>query len=349
MVQREVEMVRETFSFCRRCAHRVEIGRVSVGASLTCPACGYVFPAAGRSQRVDGAGEGRREKSKQRIRHPLGLPQLCLFFLGAFRFPAYRGTLYHTVVLTMGTIAAVGAMRLAAWCASADNESVDKFTRVLLWNGLLLSGSFGTIATLAWGLVASAYGLTILRDTSEGGDVVENWPNVLALEGLGESAYVITSFLLCMLPGLLVRPWWHLAGVSGTLLIAGTESLLFPVCLLAMLTNGSPINPVSLAVWQSLRWAWQAWMLFYVLILMVAAVAIEAVSAALDCLDWTTGVIMAGIVITVFWMISFRLLGRLAWFCSRCGADDDQLDVLPVIGRRQQKRIRIPVDASRRH
>ena len=66
-------------------------------------------------------------------------PPLRLFFGGVYRFPFYMETLGQTLALVGGAIVAVAAIRLLLWCAIADREGLDRYTRVLLWNGILLS------------------------------------------------------------------------------------------------------------------------------------------------------------------------------------------------------------------
>ena len=54
-----VEMVPLTFSFCPQCARRVEIGRMPIGAKISCDACGCEFTVGASSGSRDGPGQGR--------------------------------------------------------------------------------------------------------------------------------------------------------------------------------------------------------------------------------------------------------------------------------------------------
>ena len=317
-------MVPETYCFCRRCASRVEIGRVRLGGKLTCPACGLEFTASHQPRSHEAELPDSEEERDQRVAEVAGCtPPLRLFLFGVFGFPLRLQTLGPFLALAVGAGAAVAAFRLGIWCGSADSPNVDSSTRVLLWNGLLLSSVFGTMVLLAWTCAASAYGLTILRDTSHGCDAIEDWPRVLALEGLGASVYVVNALLLGTLPGLLATPLWHRLGVPGPLMIAIVAPALFPVFLLSMLETDSPTNPLSFPVWRSLWWAWRAWGLFYLISFAAVATVVAVLAVVTYYGGWAIDVFGAGVVIAMAWMVYFRLLGRLGWFCSgRFTAED---------------------------
>ena len=157
----------------------------------------------------------------------IGSP-LGLFFAGTFSFPFRLGVLSQTVTLSFVAAALFAAFRLGAWCAAADNAEVDRATRVLLWNGLALSITCGALALMAWIYVASAYGMTILRDTSCGGDVIEQWPTVLALEDVGQCFYVLNSVFLTVGPCVLAAPLWSRMGVPLVSAVGVGVALLFP-------------------------------------------------------------------------------------------------------------------------
>jgi hypothetical protein len=248
------------------------------------------------------------------------VPPLGLFFSGVFTFPFRLKSLSEFLTLALGAVALVAAIRLALWCNGADREGIDRFTRMSLWNGLLLSVAFGGIVLPLWTCLASAYGLAILRDTSYGGEAVEDWPNVLALEGLGEWMYVLSGLLLAALPGVLAAPLWNWLGISRALAVALTVPVLFPVLLLSMLETDSPANPFSPSVWKSVWYGWLAWAEFYVVTLATAALGAAFLIYLRRRGGWATEAVATGVVVTAAWMIYCRLLGRLASFCSGRGA-----------------------------
>ncbi|MEN6452013.1 MAG: hypothetical protein ABFC96_16105 [Thermoguttaceae bacterium] len=321
-------MIADTFVFCPRCASRVDVGRLTVGSTLTCWSCDFKFvPARSDSQAT--AGQGRGAERQVQVEEPpiafadreeqvaLGLiPPLGLFFLGTFRFPFYLATLPQTILLSLGGIVLAAAIRLALWCYFTDNASLDSHTRVLLWNGLAFSVAFGGLWAFGCVCAAAACGLTILQETSHGADTIESWPDLLRLEGWGEVVYVSTAVMLSTLPGLVATPLWHWLAIPRSLGIAVAAPAFFPVILLSMLETRSAVNPVSLPVWRSLLYAWPAWLLFHVLALATAIVTAVLVAAAMRHTGLIVGVAVAGVLPTVAWLIYFRMLGRLAFCCS---------------------------------
>jgi hypothetical protein len=209
-----------------------------------------------------------------------------------------------------------GAFRLGAWCAGADNEGVDKATRILLWHGLLLSITFGAVALPALIYAASAYGMTIFRETACGTDPVEDWPNVLALEDAGECRYVVNSAVLAALPGVLAAPLWSRMGLPTPWGAVACIALLVPIFLLSMLEANSPGHPLSLRVLKSLAHGGGAWIGFHLTTFAVGC-AVAALEIALwRHAGWATDVAVTGLVAGAGWMIYFRLVGRLAWCYS---------------------------------
>ena len=315
-------MVPYTYLFCRRCDSRVELGRVAYGANVACPACGFEFVIESPAQ-SRGAGQGRAGDGENQTDDPAtpweaaGISSpLLLFASGTFTFPFRLGILPQTVTLGFLAAALFAAFRLGAWCAAADSEEVDRATRVLLWNGLALSITCGALALIAWVYVASAYGMTILRETLCGGDVIEQWPNVLALEDAGQCFYLLNSLFLTVGPCVLAAPLWNRMGVPLVLAIGVGVALFFPILLLSMLVANSPLHLVSLGVWRSLVRGGFAWIGFH-LTTVAAVLAVARLETALwRHAGWATDVAVTAVVAAVGWMIYFRLAGRLAWFLS---------------------------------
>jgi hypothetical protein len=317
------EMVPYTYSFCRRCDSRVELGRIAYGTQVACPACGLEFVIDSPTQSHDGAGQGRagehepavQADDRPTLRAATGVGPLGLFFSGTFSFPFRLGVLPQTVTLSIAAAALFAAFRLGSWCAGADNEEIDKATRVLLWNGLALSATCGALALIALVYLASAYGMTILRETSCGSDVIGDWPNPLALDDVGQCFYVFNSLFLTVGPCMLAAPLWSRMGVPLLWAIGGGIGLLFPV-LLSMLVGDSPLQLLSIRVWRSLLREGFAWIGFYV-VTVAAALAVAALEIALwRRTGWAVDIAVTGVVAAVGWMIYFRLVGRLAWLLS---------------------------------
>jgi len=316
-VGKNVELVPETYAFCRRCAHRVELDRVPFGSKITCPACGFDFVISRPVRKPEKTEKGRAEQRDPETWEPIHqMPPVRLLFDGVFGFPFRLGTFWQFIALGIGTVAAIAAVWLAVWCGSADNEDVDKYTRVILWNGLLWSIAFGAIVLPAWIYLTSIYGLAILRDTSHGGDVATTWPRLLLLEGVGQTAYVVNGLVLAALPGVLATPLWRWLEVPRVWGIAACLPVLFPLVLLSMLEADSPTSPFSLSVWRSTLSGWRAWAMFYLASFGVVALTVVRLLVVMRHAGWTVGSVAAGFLFAVAWMFYFRLLGRLAWLCS---------------------------------
>ncbi len=133
-MEQPATMIPDTFSFCPRCASRVEIGRVPLGSKLTCWSCGFEFVlargAGGRATAGQGRGRGDKREDRRHARDagkepeavaeapgawPAtgGMPPLGLFFSGTFRFPVYLASLPQSLGLSIGAMVLVAGIRLA--------------------------------------------------------------------------------------------------------------------------------------------------------------------------------------------------------------------------------------------
>ena len=326
-----LNMVPETYVFCPRCAARVDTGRIQIGGRLTCHFCDHEFPVSRgpRAEADNGAGQGRAKEKTRRKRETESTgdghwtnqaigrpPPRGLFFAGVFGFPFRLENLLQTIVVAAVSILLILAVRTALWCVAADALEDDAHSRVLLWNGLLLSVVAGLFVALICAYLASAFGLTVLHDTSHGADSVGSWPRVLLLEDGGAIAYVGFAMLLAALPGVLSAAVWQRLGIPKTWAIIGPMPLFLPPLLFSMLEGKSPLNPFSSRVWMSILHGWRVWVTFYIL----SGVVVGSILAVLVFISryggWTVGIVASGAVAAVVWMVYFRLLGRLAWYCS---------------------------------
>jgi hypothetical protein len=328
------KMVPETYCFCPRCASRVDIGRVPQGAEFTCPICSLEFTlsrgpnanaeAAQKLETEQQYGETDVTRAKERAAWEAAgsTPPLALFFGGTFRFPFYMQTLRPSLTLVIGAILVLAAVWLATWSQASDSDADDRFARVAYWHSLLLAMVPGTMVAIAWIIAASAYAVTVVRETSCGADAVESWPNFFMLEGLGDVVFVLNGLILAALPGVLAAPLWHRLEVSRALGIAVTISVLFPIIFLSLLDRNSPVSPLSPNVWRSVLHAWRVWLGFYMVTLSAAAAAGGMVAAAARYGGPIGAVAAGGALAGIGWLAYFRLLGRLAAFCAGHGAKD---------------------------
>lgn len=321
-VQEELEMVPYTYTFCRQCNGRVELGRVAFGAKIICSHCGLEFVIPHPSHASDVAGQGRGGQDRADFPDetpPAWAPirrgmSLRVFLSGALSFLVRPAAIGRTFALCSISVAAFAAVRVVAYCIGADNDAVDRSTRVLLWNGLLFSTATGAVVLPIWVWVASAYGMTILRETSCGIDAVKDWPRVLTVEGLGEISFIATGVILALLPGVLLSPLWNRLEVPTPWGVGVCAMLLFPMILLSMLEANSPTHCASWDMWKSLILGWRAWLLFHLTTFAAALALVGLGSIVLPRIGRAWGVVVVGVVAALAWMVYFRLLGRLAWF-----------------------------------
>lgn len=332
---------------CSLCGTRLDVTSDQAGQTLVCPDCGRPVVVPSSTEKGQGRGaigvnkiwselpvipeyvphrdyrdpemvaaREAAERDGHRQADDLGRPSmrpLRLLFIGTFSFPFSQDTLGRT--MSLAATAVLGPFLLAFGFAGGAVEA-GGWADAAVWIGKMMFAVSGMGILVAWIVTASVCGLAILRGTAYGSDVIEDYPNVLALEGLVEPVYVVFAAIFGALPGAVVLTGRHLSEDSAFLGIGISQFLFTPICLLSMLETGFVLNPFSVRVWQSVWCSRQAWGLFYVLslALVAGAIVIEAATVAIG--GWIMGTIVCGAVVTLTWLIYFRLLGRLAWFCS---------------------------------
>ncbi len=242
-----------------------------------------------------------------------------LFFSGTFGFPFSLGVLAQTLSLIFAAFILVPVIKMALWFGSAG---VGSFAGAGVAIGSMFMCALGGICLLAWIVLASAWGLTILRDTSYGGETIESWPNLLALEGIAESVYLLAGVIMAAVPGSMAIPLCNWLGIPGVWVVAVSELVLFPVFLLSLLENATPLNPFAPAIWRSVFSQWRAWGLFYAIVLGLAGVVVLTdFGSRFAGLFWNA--MATGFLLGAGCVFYFRLLGRLAWHCSLSWADEE--------------------------
>jgi DNA-directed RNA polymerase subunit M/transcription elongation factor TFIIS len=290
---------------------RSQAGEVyDVGESVEVPQYEPVVLTAGARIRPGAGSAADRDKEATRARP--GPPPRWTFFSGVFGFPAYRNSWSRWVGLSLGLIVPLSIGRVALNLAMAP---AGPWAAAAPWIAAAwlcgVTFVFGSI----WAVVGFAYCLSIVRDTADGYNEVENWPEALFLDWIGEFFFLTCSLSVSVLAGLAAGRVLAWCGVAGWPAVFGCVVLMFPLILLAMLETNSPLNPFSLPVWRSLFTAWWAWGLFYVeTTLLVAAAGGLAWLAAIYVP--VVGIALAAPVLVAALMIYFRLLGRLAWRCG---------------------------------
>ena len=185
--------------------------------------------------------------------------------------------------------------------------------------GRLLIAIGGVIGVRLLAAVA-IYGVTILRETAAGG---RNHRRLAQPVRRGKrQRHRLRGPLRWPWP--LCRARWPRRSESpARSYFLSASWCFFAPFLLSALEAHSPLYVVSPAAWRAVTHAWRAWCLFYLLV-SALAIAIALIVLLAGLFGAVISAIVAGFLLAAGSMIYFRLLGRLAWFCSgRWAWEDD--------------------------
>ncbi len=242
-------------------------------------------------------------------------PMLCS---GTFGFPFRLASLPPLVMLTAVDTLAIGALWLGNWSAASGAKLPGPVAAGAVGAGAALIAIGGVIGAACLAAVA-IYGVTILRETAAGAEIIEDWPNLIGVESASGIAYAAAALALAAVPGALAAA----VGIPRTVVFPLSIVVLFAPFLLSALEAHSPLYVVSPAAWRAVTHAWRAWCLFYLLV-SALAIAIALIVLLSGLFGAVISAIVAGFLLAAGSMIYFRLLGRLAWFCSgRWAWEDD--------------------------
>jgi hypothetical protein len=230
------------------------------------------------------------------------------FLTGTFSFPLSWNARFYGLYLTIG---AMVVLRLAAQAVGfGETRGLQSWLfSALLWPATVILGTM-------WLTFASGCALAVVRDTANGLTKVGSWPALDVLEYLMDPLYLFNSVCVSVLPG--VALGWVLAHYGFRGGAAGPISgfLLFPIVLLSMLEHGSPMGIVSGPVLRTFALAARGWGAFYLASALLLVAAGCSAAAALLGIENLLGAFLAAVVVAAAWLIYFRLLGRLAWYCA---------------------------------
>lgn len=330
---------------CPRCNTRMQADLDQVGQTLTCPDCStkVVVPSPRTGQTWEGQGRATSEINKTWSEPPArpdfvankdyrdpemvaereaeraareeaaqqaaqGWPPLRLFFAGTFTVPFSQDLLGRTLGLMAYAIVTPVLLGLGFGGGQSGSE--------VEWIGRLFFVLSAAGLLLFWIVTASAFGLAILRETAFGNEQIQHCPNLLALEGVFDVIYVVFALIYGALPGLFLAGLTPPIQLYAQLCVNLSQFVFTPICLLAMLEAGSLLKPLSPPIWRTVWNSWQAWVVFYMVsfAMFVATIALQV--TAMNIGGPVLGIMVSGVVNTVVWLAYFRLLGRLAWFCS---------------------------------
>lgn len=249
---------------------------------------------------------------KKRGGHRPRLPERP-FLTGTWTFPFSPGVRGRTLLLAVLAFA-VGVLVRESLRLMASGDGRLSF----------LGAMFTVLTVFAfviWFAVAGACALAVLGDTANGCDRIVRWPTAAFLDWIGETFVIATGV------GISAAALVGLAWVSrqfGSPSDGGVPVgffFFFPVVLLSLLENGALFDVVSLPLLRTFWVAPGGWGKFYLstalLILAAATLSVLAMPAGGAGQLWGIAAIaVVSVMSSLVWLIYFRLLGRLAWFCA---------------------------------
>lgn len=123
-----------------------------------------------------------------------------------------------------------------------------------------------TVVSIIASLPMLSAGLALLESVANHQRRVAEWPSFNIFDNFGEVLVILFSLLGSLLPGMLVGGLIGRSGGAEWLILTGmmgTCFLLFPILMLSMLDNGSPLQPFSGAVLTSIPQVPEAWGGYY--------------------------------------------------------------------------------------
>jgi DNA-directed RNA polymerase subunit RPC12/RpoP len=334
---------------CELCHTRMLASPDQVGSRMKCPDCGtatVVPPMPAKRKKIDvmeGAGEGyalanydaikqraaasapvepeepEEEEPEPRLvprRKRLVLPEHP-FLDGTFTFPFSRSVYVRTIMLTAWMIFFATVFLLAKYLLTREDPSA--------WLLGAMLGGVSAILVLVWFLIAASTVFTVLRETSEGINEIEEWPSGVFLDWMGDAGWFFCALCMSVTPGAAIV--WLLAnleisGKMASMMMPLSIFFVFPFILMSMIETNAIFGMVSWPVLRTLFTATSGWVRFY----LTSAVLF----AAIACIDWLAfaldiylGDIVMAMTQAIAWIVYFRLMGRLAWYCTcRSGRAD---------------------------
>jgi hypothetical protein len=232
---------------------------------------------------------------------------------GVFTFPWYRHTWPRWVGLTLcGTAVALVGVRAASLIAASD------YFNLVGWVMAIMGVCLATLAAaigFIWLMLTANACLTTVSDTASGIDTLEDWHQAEWLDRLPDVFFLINSFAWAGAVGLGLDAALRACGLPAWTGIWAALLLVHPIVLLSMLETASFVTPVSGLVLESIFTAWWGWLQCYFLSALLHAAAILT-TVGLFHLASLRAVYLLPLVIVTWYLIYFRLLGRLGLYCA---------------------------------
>jgi hypothetical protein len=244
-------------------------------------------------------------------RHPM--------ITGVLTFLFQLGTVVFAVTLSVLAAAVLGFGVMALGFATVAT--------VPTWTFSMLMSVAAIVLSTIWLIVASGCLLCILQDSAAGNPRIENWPDAVWLDWIGDSFYIITSGVFSAGIGVAVVWVCGQMGAQTRIPLLLGPFVFFPILLLSTLETQSPLLPISPIVLRSMLRSWSTWAVFYfeaAFVVMVPAGLLWLTNALRYSGDFGgvgTQVLVlmisaTAVAVVASAMIYFRLLGRLAWVCA---------------------------------
>jgi hypothetical protein len=200
--------------------------------------------------------------------------------------------------------------------------------------GILLSVFYwvAEVVVVIFGLgFGSALSLALIRDIANGCDRLRAWPGWAVMNWFLEALYVFNATCVSFLPGIFIS--WALSKCNVSTVVSWPFGLLialflFPVVLMSMLENGSPLGTLSEVTLHTFRVAGKGWLAFYAVSTALWASTAALVLASLLFNDFRVRATIVAVVFAVGWLMYFRMFGKLAGYCAERtkleNAEDDE-------------------------
>ena len=231
------------------------------------------------------------------------------FLTGTFSFPLSAGAWVHALSLALG---ALMVLKLAARSLGLGDSPEPQS-----WVLSALLGAMAVILAVMWFTYASACALAVVRDTANGLTKVTAWPGWSFLDYLIEPLYLFnggTSRACCR-----ALPWggcWPVAACRAERRRRPARCwCCFRSCFCRCSKRARRSRPSRKRCARTLVVAARGWAAFYLTSAMSLVIG-AAVAAIGQWIGGLWGTAVTAVALAVGWLIYFRLLGRLAWYCA---------------------------------
>jgi DNA-directed RNA polymerase subunit RPC12/RpoP len=336
---------------CSVCGTRLLATRSQIGEEIACPDCNKSTvvraprpepprsaPEIDRTQQYESAPPPKEpdyspvlldvvKRAEQRLKEedkwnketpsePLRFrsPPGWLFTRGVLTFPFYPGVWTRWIVLSVCLVGFSLLFSLGQYLMS------DKFSVTTYFLGLAIQALSLILAGVCIPMIFPIL-LAVVQETGEGNDRIQTWPELEWIDAILESLYILNSLAISGLPGVLLASYLQAPPLPAVLIAHGSALLLFPFALMSALDTGSPWTPFSLPVLKGIPTTCGAWIRFYFASTALLAILFVVAYFAPIYGGYLGIVLVAGLLVPTL-MLYFRLLGRLAWFCSHTSVDE---------------------------